>query len=202
MGRAAGSLGSASLQPSPPVKPCPVLWALLLPHLPQGLPREAQVGRSTARPRTAAPFLPSLGAPPYGGCSFSPSPHPSGESKDGLLGKSHKNENEEGPAPEWAATARKRGDTGVMPDSVAPGGMGRGRGWSTQDRRGSRSFGFPPSSMECDGGILSGCYEVSWAPARMTAVVRECGPERAEGLRQGRGWGEGGAARAVGTGPR
>lgn len=68
----------------------------LLPHFPQGLLREAHGGGPTACPPTATPSLPSLVATPQGGCSFSPNPHPSGESKDGLLGKSRKNE--KGPA--------------------------------------------------------------------------------------------------------
>lgn len=98
----------------------------LLPHFPQGLLREAHGGGPTACPPTVAPSLPSLVATPQGGCSFSPNPHPSGESKDGLLEKSRKNE--KGPAmqneqdseyKEWLVHSEERRHRGVMADSVA-----------------------------------------------------------------------------------
>lgn len=41
----------------------------------------------------------------------------------------------------------------VAPDEMTEEGVGD---WSMQELRGSRSFDFIPSSMGCNGGILSG----------------------------------------------
>lgn len=116
---------SAALQ-FPPHLSIPALCRTLSFHTSHKTSSEAHGGGPTACPPTAAPSLPSLVATPQGGCSFSPNPHPSGESKDGLLGKSRKNE--KGPAmqneqdsecKEWLVHSEERRHRGVMPDSVA-----------------------------------------------------------------------------------